>query len=79
LDSIGLLSDSVFVELPDHGKRIKRSPFPSQTVWPEVLVLVDFATYNLHGGNEKRITSYFATFWNAVSTSIIIMIYCNDK
>ncbi|OWA50496.1 putative A disintegrin and metalloproteinase with thrombospondin motifs 16 [Hypsibius exemplaris] len=63
----GLLSDSVFVELPSSHKsgRSKRS-FPHHTVWPEVLVLVDFATYNLHGGNEKRITSYFATFWNAV-------------
>jgi len=47
-----------------HRRRTKRqSP---DTVWPEVLLVVDYDSYILHGGNSRDVKRYFISFWNGV-------------
>lgn len=36
------------------------------TIWPEVLVIADYDTYNMHGANSINIKRYFVSFWNGV-------------
>nr|CAI5829210.1 unnamed protein product [Callosobruchus analis] len=69
-------SDYAFME-PDHlGKRYKRSmsdfngsrkkreaPY---TIYPEILVIVDYDGYRLHGGDNVQVKRYFVSFWNGV-------------
>ena len=37
-----------------------------QTVWPEVLLVVDYDSYVLHGGTSRDVKRYFISFWNGV-------------
>jgi len=71
-----LESDYAFME-PDHlAKRYRRSikngtssrrkreaPY---TIYPEILVIVDYDGYRLHGGDNLQIKRYFVSFWNGV-------------
>lgn len=60
---------------PDHiSKRYKRST-SSKTrktreapynIYPEILVIVDYDGYRLHGGDNLQIKRYFVSFWNGV-------------
>lgn len=68
------LSDYAFME-PDHLiKRTKRSTekyYRSKreapyTIYPEILVIVDYDGYRLHGGDNLQIKRYFVSFWNGV-------------
>lgn len=36
------------------------------TVWPEVLLIVDYDTYLLHGRSHTEIKRYLVSFWNGV-------------
>ncbi|XP_050671435.1 A disintegrin and metalloproteinase with thrombospondin motifs 1 isoform X2 [Leptidea sinapis] len=70
------LSDYAFME-PDHlGKRFRRrrsteshsrkkrdAPY---VIYPEILVIVDYDGYRLHGGDNLQIKRYFVSFWNGV-------------
>ncbi|XP_038218643.1 A disintegrin and metalloproteinase with thrombospondin motifs 16 isoform X3 [Zerene cesonia] len=70
------LSDYAFME-PDHiGKRYRRrrsaeghsrqkreAPY---VIYPEILVIVDYDGYRLHGGDNLQIKRYFVSFWNGV-------------
>ncbi|CAK1591141.1 unnamed protein product, partial [Parnassius mnemosyne] len=70
------LSDFAFME-PDHiGKRYRRrrsteshsrrkreAPY---VIYPEILVIVDYDGYRLHGGDNVQIKRYFVSFWNGV-------------
>jgi hypothetical protein len=38
----------------------------SDTVWPEVLLIVDYDTFLLHGANKRDVKRYFISFWNGV-------------
>ncbi|XP_044745503.1 A disintegrin and metalloproteinase with thrombospondin motifs 16 isoform X2 [Coccinella septempunctata] len=67
-------SDYAFME-PDHlTKRHKRSVSRSSrskreapyTIYPEILVIVDYDGYRLHGGDNLQIKRYFVSFWNGV-------------
>ncbi|XP_045468119.1 A disintegrin and metalloproteinase with thrombospondin motifs 16 isoform X2 [Harmonia axyridis] len=69
-------SDYAFME-PDHLiKRHKRSTRSSRsdrnkreapyTIYPEILVIVDYDGYRLHGGDNLQIKRYFVSFWNGV-------------
>ncbi|CAH1958565.1 unnamed protein product [Acanthoscelides obtectus] len=68
-------SDYAFME-PDHlGKRFKRSisAYSSRkkreapyTIYPEILVIVDYDGYRLHGGDNVQVKRYFVSFWNGV-------------
>lgn len=63
---------------PDHlAKRYKRSLRNSETqrrkkreapytIYPEILVIVDYDGYRLHGGDNQQIKRYFVSFWNGV-------------
>ncbi|XP_026728209.1 A disintegrin and metalloproteinase with thrombospondin motifs 1 isoform X3 [Trichoplusia ni] len=69
-------SDYAFME-PDHlGKRFRRkrsteahsrrkreAPY---VIYPEILVIVDYDGYRLHGGDNVQIKRYFVSFWNGV-------------
>nr|XP_037873779.1 A disintegrin and metalloproteinase with thrombospondin motifs like isoform X1 [Bombyx mori]XP_037873780.1 A disintegrin and metalloproteinase with thrombospondin motifs like isoform X1 [Bombyx mori] len=70
------MSDYAFME-PDHiGKRYRRkrsaeahnrqkreAPY---VIYPEILVIVDYDGYRLHGGDNVQIKRYFVSFWNGV-------------
>ncbi|XP_043278155.1 A disintegrin and metalloproteinase with thrombospondin motifs 18 isoform X2 [Venturia canescens] len=67
-------SDFVLME-PDHmskrfrkkrstGGRSKRdAPY---VIYPEILCIVDYDGYRLHGGDNVQIKRYFVSFWNGV-------------
>ena len=38
---------------------------PNQ-VWPEVLLVVDYDSYVLHGATSRDVKRYFISFWNGV-------------
>ncbi|XP_050506301.1 uncharacterized protein LOC114333699 isoform X3 [Diabrotica virgifera virgifera] len=67
------MSDYAFME-PDHlSKRYRRSTTTSRrkreapyTIYPEILVIVDYDGYRLHGGDNLQIKRYFVSFWNGV-------------
>ncbi|XP_011305157.1 A disintegrin and metalloproteinase with thrombospondin motifs 1 [Fopius arisanus] len=68
-------SDFAFME-PDHlAKRFrsKRSITPGRSkrdapyvIYPEILCIVDYDGYRLHGGDNVQIKRYFVSFWNGV-------------
>uniref|UniRef100_A0A6G1SQ26 A disintegrin and metalloproteinase with thrombospondin motifs 8 n=1 Tax=Aceria tosichella TaxID=561515 RepID=A0A6G1SQ26_9ACAR len=35
-------------------------------VWPEVLLVVDYDSFLLHGGDSREVKRYFVSFWNGV-------------
>uniref|UniRef100_A0A182IKB5 Uncharacterized protein n=1 Tax=Anopheles atroparvus TaxID=41427 RepID=A0A182IKB5_ANOAO len=70
------LSDYAFME-PDRLQkrfRAKRSPQAyykssraiDRTIYPEILVIVDYDGYRLHGGDNVQVKRYFVSFWNGV-------------
>ncbi|XP_042218912.1 A disintegrin and metalloproteinase with thrombospondin motifs 4-like, partial [Homarus americanus] len=69
--SPGIDSDYALMELdhiparsPDARPRRKRSaPY---IIYPEILVLVDYDGYLLHGQDNSQIKSYYVSFWNGV-------------
>ncbi|XP_015113594.1 A disintegrin and metalloproteinase with thrombospondin motifs 16 isoform X1 [Diachasma alloeum] len=68
-------SDFAFME-PDHLARrfrSKRSITPGRSkrdapyvIYPEILCIVDYDGYRLHGGDNVQIKRYFVSFWNGV-------------
>lgn len=46
-----------------HRRSKRQSP---DTVWPEVLLVVDYDSYLLHGANSRDVKRYFISFWNGV-------------
>jgi len=63
-------TDYAFMEmdLPGTGssthRRSKRSA--PATIYPEILVIVDYDGYRLHNGDNAEIKKYFVSFWNGV-------------
>lgn len=63
---------------PDHiSKRYRRSVHENSqnsrnkreapyNIYPEILVIVDYDGYRLHGGDNQQIKRYFVSFWNGV-------------
>lgn len=35
-------------------------------IYPEILVIVDYDGYRLHGGDNVQVKRYFVSFWNGV-------------
>ncbi|KAF7279980.1 hypothetical protein GWI33_006498 [Rhynchophorus ferrugineus] len=73
-DGTDTMSDYALME-PDHlSKRYKRSARSTKrskreapyTIYPEILVIVDYDGYRLHGGDNLQIKRYFISFWNGV-------------
>lgn len=46
------------------GSRSKRAV--PQIIYPEILVIVDYDGYRLHGGDNVQVKRYFVSFWNGV-------------
>jgi len=47
-----------------HAERRKRdAPY---VIYPEILVIVDYDGYRLHGGDNLQVKRYFVSFWNGV-------------
>lgn len=44
--------------------RVKRQA--PGTVWPEVLLVVDYDSFMLHGATSRDVKRYFISFWNGV-------------
>lgn len=70
-------SDYAFMEPDRLSKRFraKRSPQGGYyktaraidtTIYPEILVIVDYDGYRLHGGDNVQVKRYFVSFWNGV-------------
>ena len=49
-----------------HGSHRRSKRQSPDTVWPEVLLVVDYDSYLLHGGNSRDVKRYFISFWNGV-------------
>ncbi|XP_070154576.1 A disintegrin and metalloproteinase with thrombospondin motifs like isoform X2 [Polyergus mexicanus] len=67
-------NDFSFME-PDHLAKRYRSKRSSNNRWkreapyviyPEILCIVDYDGYRLHGGDNVQIKRYFVSFWNGV-------------
>ncbi|XP_071448080.1 A disintegrin and metalloproteinase with thrombospondin motifs like isoform X2 [Hetaerina americana] len=66
------LSDYAFME-PDQNQNPRRRKSRSvqkreapYVIYPEILVIVDYDGYRLHGGDNVQIKRYFVSFWNGV-------------
>ncbi|XP_055908835.1 A disintegrin and metalloproteinase with thrombospondin motifs like isoform X2 [Eupeodes corollae] len=47
-----------------YSSRVKReAPY---MIYPEILVIVDYDGYRLHGGDNLQVKRYFISFWNGV-------------
>lgn len=46
-----------------NDRRKREAPY---IIYPEILVIVDYDGYRLHGGNNAEIKRYFVSFWNGV-------------
>ncbi|KAK4884880.1 hypothetical protein RN001_001151 [Aquatica leii] len=46
-----------------HSRRKREAPY---IIYPEILVIVDYDGYKLHGGDNVQIKRYFISFWNGV-------------
>lgn len=46
-----------------HSRTKREAPY---TIYPEILVIVDYDGYRLHGGDNLQIKRYFVSFWNGV-------------
>lgn len=47
----------------EHSRKKREAPY---TIYPEILVIVDYDGYRLHGGDNLQIKRYFISFWNGV-------------
>ncbi|KAF6197555.1 hypothetical protein GE061_008519 [Apolygus lucorum] len=45
------------------GRAKREAPY---VIYPEILVIVDYDGYRLHGGDNVQIKRYFISFWNGV-------------
>ncbi|XP_025837438.1 venom metalloproteinase 3 [Agrilus planipennis] len=46
-----------------HSRKTREAPY---TIYPEILVIVDYDGYRLHSGDNAQIKRYFISFWNGV-------------
>uniref|UniRef100_A0A1A9WIR9 Uncharacterized protein n=1 Tax=Glossina brevipalpis TaxID=37001 RepID=A0A1A9WIR9_9MUSC len=50
-------------ELTAHQRDKRQAPY---IIYPEILVIVDYDGYRLHGGDNLQVKRYFISFWNGV-------------
>lgn len=50
----------------DNGKSRRSKREAPYVIYPEILVIVDYDGYRLHGGDNLQIKRYFVSFWNGV-------------
>lgn len=49
-----------------HHRSPRRKRQAPGTVWPEVLLVVDYDSFMLHGATSRDVKRYFISFWNGV-------------
>lgn len=55
------------MDMPPTGRRSTRQKRNAPaTIYPEILVIVDYDGYRLHNGDNAEIKKYFVSFWNGV-------------
>ncbi|KAG9508814.1 hypothetical protein GZH46_02681, partial [Fragariocoptes setiger] len=54
-------------------RRVKRQA--PDTVWPEVLLVVDYDSYLLHGADSRDVKRYFVSFWNGVDLRYKLLVH----
>ena len=61
------ISNSASEQWLSHTKRsARRKRQAPGTVWPEVLLVVDYDSFMLHGATSRDVKRYFISFWNGV-------------
>lgn len=50
----------------DSHRSARRKRQAPGTVWPEVLLVVDYDSFMLHGATSRDVKRYFISFWNGV-------------
>lgn len=57
------------------GSQVRRKRQAPDTVWPEVLLVVDYDSFLLHGGNSMDVKRYFVSFWNGVDLRYKLLVH----
>lgn len=57
---------------PGQVRRKRQAP---DTVWPEVLLVVDYDSFLLHGGDSRDVKRYFVSFWNGVDLRYKLLVH----
>lgn len=52
-----------FLRNPTSSRTKREAPY---MIYPEILVIVDYDGYRLHGGDNLQVKRYFISFWNGV-------------
>ncbi|KAF7488255.1 A disintegrin and metalloproteinase with thrombospondin motifs 8 [Sarcoptes scabiei] len=67
--------------LGDLNATLSRSRSPRRkrqapgTVWPEVLLVVDYDSFMLHGATSRDVKRYFISFWNGVDLRYKLLVH----
>lgn len=57
------------------GSQVRRKRQAPDTVWPEVLLVVDYDSFLLHGGDSRDVKRYFVSFWNGVDLRYKLLVH----
>lgn len=57
------------------GPQVRRKRQAPDTVWPEVLLVVDYDSFLLHGGDSRDVKRYFVSFWNGVDLRYKLLVH----
>ncbi|XP_037955520.1 uncharacterized protein LOC119685339 [Teleopsis dalmanni] len=57
------MHDELTEDEEEHTRAKRQAPY---IIYPEVLVIVDYDGYRLHGGDNLQVKRYFISFWNGV-------------
>lgn len=55
--------------------QVRRKRQAPDTVWPEVLLVVDYDSFLLHGGDSRDVKRYFVSFWNGVDLRYKLLVH----
>ena len=55
--------------------QVRRKRQAPDTVWPEVLLVVDYDSFLLHGGESREVKRYFVSFWNGVDLRYKLLVH----
>jgi len=56
-------------------RQVRRKRQAPATVWPEVLLVVDYDSFLLHGGDSRDVKRYFVSFWNGVDLRYKLLVH----
>lgn len=62
-------------DMQSRGSQVRRKRQAPDTVWPEVLLVVDYDSFLLHGGDSRDVKRYFVSFWNGVDLRYKLLVH----